>query len=218
MEHLKRGVQEITHNIEKVVSELDEEQFEDFIARIKDHERIFVHGAGRSGLVGQSFAMRLMHLGFKVHVIGETTTPSLTANSLLIAISGSGQTASVVSAAEIAKKKGAEVAAVTSSPDSPLAQLADTTIRINCIDKDKLGESIQEEKGTNASEQAHNPKRENLRYYLNSQVQGEHRALTPMGTLFEDACMVFLDGVVLELMKRMKTGEGSMLKKHVDIE
>jgi len=217
MEHLKRGVQEIMHNIEKVVSELDEEQFEKFIARIKDHNRIFVHGAGRSGLVGQSFAMRLMHLGFTVHVIGETTTPSITSDSLLIAISGSGQTASVVSAAEISKEKGAEVAAVTSSPESPLAELADTVIEIRCIDKEDGLKSIPRD-GESASPGDNDPDRQNLRYYLNSQVQGKHRALTPMGTLFEDACLVFLDGVVLELMKRTKTGEESMLEKHVDIE
>jgi len=34
-------------------------------------------GVGRSGLIGRAFAMRLMHLGFEVYVLGETITPAV---------------------------------------------------------------------------------------------------------------------------------------------
>ena len=37
--------------------------------------RWFFCGQGRSGLVAQMVAMRLMHVGFEAHVVGEATTP-----------------------------------------------------------------------------------------------------------------------------------------------
>ena len=37
--------------------------------------RIFVSGAGRSGLMARCFAMRLMHAGFTVYVVGDTICP-----------------------------------------------------------------------------------------------------------------------------------------------
>ena len=40
-------------------------------------------------------AMRLMHLGLTVHVVGETTAPAIRSNDLLLAASGSGTTAGV---------------------------------------------------------------------------------------------------------------------------
>ena len=40
-------------------------------------ERIFVAGRGRAGLQMQAFAMRLMHLGLAVHVVGDVTTPGI---------------------------------------------------------------------------------------------------------------------------------------------
>ena len=39
-----------------------------------------------------------------------------------------------------------------------------------------------------------------------------------MGTLFEDTCAVFLDGLIAELMARLEVSEASMRKKHSTIE
>ena len=39
--------------------------------------KVLVMGAGRSGLVGKAFAMRLLHLGFNSYVLGETIVPSI---------------------------------------------------------------------------------------------------------------------------------------------
>lgn len=62
-------------------------------------------GAGRTGLALKMTAMRFMHLGFKVHVVGETTTPAILENDLLIVGSGSGTTSTLVLATEKAKNK-----------------------------------------------------------------------------------------------------------------
>ena len=90
--------------------------------------RIFVLGAGRSGLALRMTAMRLMHLGLDVHVVGEVTTPAITEHDLLVTASGSGTTVGILRAAQTAIEVGAQVAAITTAADSPLARLPTATV------------------------------------------------------------------------------------------
>ena len=92
--------------------------------------RIFVAGTGRSGLCLRAFAMRLMHLGLAAYVVGEATTPSITAADLLLIGSGSGRTASVVQCAARAKAVQARVALITASRQSPIGELADQIVEV----------------------------------------------------------------------------------------
>lgn len=103
---------------------------------------IFVIGNGRSGLAIQMAAMRLMHLGLDVHVAGEVTAPAIGEGDVLLAVSGSGTTGSVVGAADVAKKVGASVLAITTAPDSPLAQRADEVLVLPAADKQDHSASI----------------------------------------------------------------------------
>lgn len=101
---------------------------------------VFVIGNGRSGLAAQMAAMRLMHLGLRVHVAGEVTAPAIVAGDVLIAVSGSGRTPSVVEAANTATEVGASVLAVTTAPASRLAQRADQVLILPAADKqDRTG-------------------------------------------------------------------------------
>ncbi len=104
--------------------------------------RVFVAGAGRSGLVLRMAAMRLMHLGMDVHVAGDTTTPAISSGDLLLVASGSGTTSGVVKSAETAAKAGARIAAFTTNPDSPLAKLADALVVIPAAQKTDHGSSV----------------------------------------------------------------------------
>jgi len=92
--------------------------------------RVFVAGAGRSGLCMRALGMRLMHLGKTVYVIGETITPSISAANLLIIGSGSGRTAGLLAMTEKARNQGAQILLFTTDAASPLAQLADHRIVI----------------------------------------------------------------------------------------
>ncbi|MBI5563659.1 MAG: 6-phospho-3-hexuloisomerase [Chloroflexi bacterium] len=92
--------------------------------------RVFVAGAGRSGLCMRALGMRLMHVGKTVYVVGETTTPSILAADLLILGSGSGRTAGLLAAAEMARQRGAQLLLFTTDATSPLAELADHRIVI----------------------------------------------------------------------------------------
>ena len=98
---------------------------------IEGAERVFLAGCGRSGLMVRGFAMRLMHMGKKVYVVGETTTPSINQGDLLIIASGSGETGSLVAMANKCKKIGASLATVTIFPKATIGKLADCVVVID---------------------------------------------------------------------------------------
>ncbi len=199
MEYVKKTMKEIVVFIDKVIERLREDEVEAMINSLieayNSGRKVLVMGAGRSGLVGKAFAMRLMHLGFNVYVLGETITPSIGENDVVIAISGSGRTQLIVTAAEAAKKVRAKIIAVTSYIDSPLARLADVVVEIP--GRTKLAPDID---------------------YFARQILGIHEPLAPLGTLFEDTAMVFLDGVTVELMHRLGKSEKDLRAKHANIE
>lgn len=108
---------------------------EQLAQKITDVKRIFVVGEGRSGLVMRMAAMRLMHLGCQVYVVGETTTPSIQSTDLLIACSGSGSTETVCAIAAKAKTIGAYLVGVTVNKQSSLGQLVDLAIELAAATK-----------------------------------------------------------------------------------
>lgn len=107
-----------------------------FVNAVESAKRIFFVAAGRSGLALRAAAMRMMHLGLTVYVVGETTTPAIGAEDLLIAASGSGTTSSILRAAEKAVSVGACLVALTTNPSSPLASLASYTVSIPAAEKE----------------------------------------------------------------------------------
>jgi 6-phospho-3-hexuloisomerase len=110
--------------------------------RLSAADRVFVLGAGRSGLALRMTAMRLMHLGLSVHVVGDVTTPAITATDALLVASGSGTTAGIVRAAETAHAAGATVLALTTAPDSTLAGLADVSVILPAAEKQDHGGTL----------------------------------------------------------------------------
>ncbi|MGR8933005.1 MAG: 6-phospho-3-hexuloisomerase [Gammaproteobacteria bacterium] len=92
--------------------------------------RIFVSGAGRSGLVGRFFAMRLMHSGYDVSVVGEIVTPSIKCGDLLIIISGSGETEQLIAFTKKAREIGAEIVLITAKSGSTIGDMADAVFQI----------------------------------------------------------------------------------------
>jgi len=160
--------------------------------------RLFIMGAGRSGLIGRMFAMRIMHLGIEVYVAGETNTPRIANGDLLIAISGSGNTPAVVSAAEKANNAGAQVVALTigsSQGASDLEQWADYSIRL---------------------ERRHNLQ-ERWAFALNPAPE-KQISLLPMGSLFELSALMFLETLVCNIIKQEQIPEDEMRYRHTILE
>ncbi|MEO1006111.1 MAG: 6-phospho-3-hexuloisomerase [Cyanobacteria bacterium J06638_38] len=119
----------------KVLEKVDFSSVAQLAQSILDCDRLFVAGEGRSGLAIQMAAMRLMHLGREVHVVGEVTAPSIEPGDLLITCSGSGSTHGVVDIAQAAQKIGVTIAAITTNENSPLGKLAKIVIQIDAASK-----------------------------------------------------------------------------------
>ena len=97
---------------------------------LDDAKRIFIAGAGRSKLVVNFFAMRLVHGGYDVSVVGEFVTPSIKSGDVLIIISGSGETEQLIAFTKNAKKIGAKIVLISAKSDSTIGDLADGVFQI----------------------------------------------------------------------------------------
>ena len=188
---LNDAMDEIVDNINAVSAELDEKIIMEMLDILTSSRNVFLLGQGRSGLVARAFAMRLMHLGMGVYVVGETITPSINEDDCLLAISGSGETSYILSTAKIAKKRGAKIVSVTSYDDSSLGKMSDLIISIKGRTK------IDSEKN-----------------YIKRQINGRHQSLSPLGTLFEVTTLIFLDGVIAQLMEKMGKTENDLKERH----
>lgn len=199
MKWLKAASNEIIACIKIAMKELDMKEVEHLINLVLEarDKKIFTVGMGRSGFVARAFALRLMNLGFNVYFLGETITPAAEKGDLLIAISGTGSTKMVLTASLAAKEIGATVIAVTSFQNSPLGKIADLVLTIK--GRTKAGMPREED-------------------YLARQIIGEREPLTPLGSIFENNSMVFLDSLIVELMHRMGRTEEDLKRRHATIE
>lgn len=121
----------VINELTQTLTSIDTEAAKTFVNSIATAEEVYCAGAGRSGFQVKGFAMRLMHMGVNSYVVGETCTPNIKANGLLVICSGSGETKSLVNHATKAKEMGAKVALITINPKSRIAKLADVVIEIS---------------------------------------------------------------------------------------
>ena len=128
---------EIVKELQRSVTLISEEEAERLADVIQTAGKVFFAGAGRSGFMGRAFAMRLMHMGINAFVVGETVTPGIGSDDLLIIGSGSGETQSLVTMARKAKQLGATVVTVTIQPDSSLGSLSDFSVKLPGSPKDQ---------------------------------------------------------------------------------
>lgn len=115
----------ILFEINRTISNVSLKEIEKFISTLIKADKVFVFGAGRVMFIAQAFAKRIAHLGIKAYVVGETTTPPSTDKDILIVCSSSGETASVVTIAKVAKTHNLKTVAVTARKKSTLAKLSD---------------------------------------------------------------------------------------------
>lgn len=133
------SIEYIQKKIKDILEKIPEEDIKKVKRLFFQSNRIFVYGAGRSGLVAKAFAIRLVHLGFQTFVIGETISAPVTKGDLVLIVSGSGETIPAVMTAEIAHKIGAKVVSITGKKRSEIAKYADVTLFISssCDEKER---------------------------------------------------------------------------------
>lgn len=178
-------VDRINDEIDHVLGNIDKKQTEKFINKIIKSKRIFLTGGGRSGLIAEAFAMRLVQLGFESYIIGESTTPSITKKDLVIAISGSGKTKMTLAAINSVRKShedNVKICTITADKNSPIAKKSELVVMINAKTK-----------------------------------SNKMKSLEPMGSLFEQSAFIYLDSVVIVLMRKLGKTQSYMKKRHSKI-
>jgi 6-phospho-3-hexuloisomerase len=187
----------MSSKVRSIADTLSDDEIHRFLDEILRAKRIYVMGAGRSGLVAKAFAMRLMHLGLSSFVVGETITPAMSPGDVMIIFSGSGRTKTVADIAETAKEIGARICLITSNADSRIGKIADVIVII---------EHQRDEVADDAAE------------FEIRQMMGEHKSFAPLGTIFETAAMVFADAIISRLMEINEIDERDLRSHHANVE
>jgi 6-phospho-3-hexuloisomerase len=148
--------------------------------------RFFLLASGRSAMILQCFATRLVHLGAEIYMVSNLgSIPSLKKDDILIVLSGSGTTSIVVSLLKdyvnIVKPFG--IITITSHPDTIIGRIADITIKLKGRTK----------KDKDISEDA---------------------ILTPEGTMFEQVAFTYLDAIIAELAIKLGKTDEDLLSAH----
>lgn len=140
MKTIQENIYTILNELETNAQHINEQEVTRFVEYIMAAKHIFLLGTGRSGLVLRTFANRLLHIGFRVSFIGEISSPHSRKGDILILNSGSGETTSLISIAQKAKKEGLPVLLNTINVDSTLYKLSDAAI---VLPGQKKGDSTQ---------------------------------------------------------------------------
>lgn len=188
MANVKKNTKLILKELEINLEKVNNEDLTEFVELILQAKRIFLAGAGRSGLAIRAFSNRLMHLGFDVSIVGDITTTSAHEGDLLIIGSGSGETQSLVAMGQKAKKNGVKIALNTINPDSTLGQLADVKFVLpgaspKVEDEELVGKSVQ-----------------------------------PMGSSYEQLSFLIYDAMIMALMEKTGETVETMFPRHANLE
>ena len=127
---IQEMIEAILEENRSLVQSLSDRVAQDFIQGILNAGSIFFSAQGRTGFILRCFCMRLMHLGFNVYFCGETITPAITRDDLLIVLSGSGETPSTLESVKSAKKYHARTYGILGNMESRIASIVDTSIHL----------------------------------------------------------------------------------------
>jgi len=130
MSALSRLGSTVIDELKHVLELIDDEEFCAAADLIEEASRIFVIGVGREGLAARAFAMRLMHLGFEVHIGWDDTTPSVGPGDVLVMVNGSGQIGHLDYVFSKVVITGARTLVVTGVPEAETPRLATRVLSI----------------------------------------------------------------------------------------
>lgn len=121
----------ILGEMEAALGTIDPDSLEEAVMAILSAGTVFIYGVGRSGLIGQAFAVRLVQLGIDVHFVGDMTTPIVSREDVVIIVSNTGETMSAVQTANIVRRVGAKVISITGNPNSKLGHAANIVLELS---------------------------------------------------------------------------------------
>lgn len=115
----------------------DFNNFKNFCEFLKNSSNVYITGSGtsyNSGLLGKQLLSKFAKIKTEVIMSSEFqySSDSLEANSVVIAISQSGETADVLHSVKKAKENGAKILSIVNVPTSSLARMSDSILTLNC--------------------------------------------------------------------------------------
>ena len=131
-------LKEIHEQHQTIVKSMDQDKInlEKFCEIITSANNVFITGSGTSYhsalLAKQIFAKSKIHIEPIVSSEFQYSADLLDSNSVLLAISQSGETADVIHSVKSAKKNGSKVLSIVNIPTSSLARLSDAYLEVNC--------------------------------------------------------------------------------------
>lgn len=181
----------------KEIIKSQEKEISEFLNILIDAKKkdssIYVGGAGRSGFVGKFFAMRLMHMGFKVSLLDEIIFKPMENDAVMILISKSAENDSIPSILKDSSKSNIRGLSICGGKSTDFYKHLKPSIAIEELTNKKYS---KEEK-------------EQLNKYDFSKDD-----LLVMGTSFEISALVILDTLIVELMNELEISSEDMQKNH----
>lgn len=130
---LKKTCENYASAVNNTLSLADEKTLKEVAELVLKAKKVQIYGIYRSAIVATDLYFQLIQLGVPASFISDVLTCAISAsmldkNSLLIAVSYSGQTKDVIDAVKLAKSNGVKVVAITAHKNSVLASLSDLVI------------------------------------------------------------------------------------------
>jgi 6-phospho 3-hexuloisomerase len=130
-ETFTRAIDYIGHRVTDSLSHIPSPTISRAVGILLKARATFVYGAGRSGIIGRAFAMRLVQTGVTAYVIGESVTPIVQRGDAVFIISARGESYSSIQTANIVRREGTELIVVTARTTSKLAHAATLLIAVD---------------------------------------------------------------------------------------
>jgi len=131
-----RAQRYIGERVTSALERVDPEAVDRAVEILGKARQTFVYGAGRSGIVGRAFAMRLVQTGLRAYVIGESVTPIVAPGDAVFILSGQGESYSSIQTANIVRREGANLIVLTGRPTSKLAHTANLLLSVEFPEDD----------------------------------------------------------------------------------
>ena len=127
---LKNTAENYYSAVSNTLSCVEESTLQAVAKLILKAKKVQIYGIYRSAIVATDLYYQLLNLSVPASFISDVLTCAVSASlldkdSLVVAISASGQTKDVIDAVKLAKAKGAKIVAITSNKNSALSSLAD---------------------------------------------------------------------------------------------
>lgn len=126
---------------------LDEEQVRRVAGMLNISKRVLIFGIGNSGYAAEEFQLRFMRIGMDVNAVTDSHMMKIGAalageETLVIAITLSGETAEVLESIRIAKSRGASIICITAVSGSSVAKESQEVIQVAALKNLDTGTKI----------------------------------------------------------------------------